>query len=177
MKLWKRQLGLTAAAMFLLAAALWSTGQSADKKEEDPAVARTRKTALMLDDLYKNAIVIVTTHYVDEKSDLAAGDAFQALFKAMKDKGWHEVRLLDATGQPYDDDNAPRKGFEQKAVDALMGGEKTYEAVVEKEGKRYLQFATPIPVVMDKCVMCHAHYSEVPKGGVIGALSYTVPVE
>ena len=39
---------------------------------DDPAVARTRKHAQMLDTLYKTAIVLITENYVDEKADLAA---------------------------------------------------------------------------------------------------------
>ncbi len=81
----------------------------AAEEPADPALERTRKQVKMLDDLYKTAIVLITENYVNESSDLAAGDAFQALFKTMKDKGWHEVRLIDATGQPYDDDNAPEE--------------------------------------------------------------------
>jgi hypothetical protein len=34
-----------------------------------------------------------------------------------------------------------------------------------------------VPVVMEKCVLCHAHYKNAKKGEPIGALSYTVPVE
>ncbi|MCA9081655.1 MAG: hypothetical protein KDA58_13920, partial [Planctomycetaceae bacterium] len=92
---------------------------AAEPVKDDPAVARTRKQALMLDDLYKTAIVLVTDAYVNEDSDVAAGSAFQALFKAMKEKGHHDVRLLDASGVAYDDDNLPREGFEKKAVKAL----------------------------------------------------------
>ncbi|MCA9087219.1 MAG: DUF3365 domain-containing protein [Planctomycetaceae bacterium] len=143
----------------------------------DAAVARARKQAQMLDDLYKTAIVLITENYVEEDSDLAAGDAFQALFKAMSDKGYHEVRLLDATGEPYDTDNTPRKGFEQKAIKALKGGAATYEEVVEADGKRSLRIATAVPVVMKKCVMCHGHYADAKPGAAIGALSYTIPIE
>jgi len=149
----------------------------AKEKKKTPAIDRARKMGQMLDDIYKNAIVLITTHYVNEDSDLAAGDAFQALFKVMKDKGYHEVRLLDASGEPIDDDNIPRKGFEQDAVKALLAGEKTYEKVVKKDDKRYLLMATPVPVVMEKCIMCHENYRGVPKGRAIGALSYTIPIE
>jgi len=143
----------------------------------DAAVARARKQAQMLDDLYKTAIVLVTENYVQAESDLAAGDAFQAIFKVMKDKGYHEVRLLDATGEPYDTDNTPRKGFEEKAIKALKAGAATYEEVVEVDGKRSLRIATAVPVVLKKCVMCHGHYAEAKPGAAIGALSYTIPVE
>jgi hypothetical protein len=148
-----------------------------DKAAADPAVVRARKQVQMLDDLYKTAIVIVTENYVTEKSDLAAGDAFQALFKAMKDKGHHEVRLLDATGQPYDDDNTPRAGFEQNAVKALKAGKPGYEEISTENGVRYLQSATPIPVVMKKCTMCHEHYADVKEGQIIGALGYKLKLD
>jgi hypothetical protein len=36
---------------------------------------------------------------------------------------------------------------------------------------------TPIPVVMDKCVMCHDNYKNVKKGAPVGALTYAVPIE
>ena len=175
----RRWFAVLAAAMVLGSGALpfLKTAEAEKPAAADPALERARKQVRMLDDLYKTAIVIVTTHYVDEKSDLAAGDAFQALFKTMKEKGWHEVRLLDATGQPYDDDNTPREGFEKKAVDSLKGGEAWYDEVIEKDGRKYLQAVTPIPVVMKKCTLCHEHYEGVPEGQIIGALGYTVPIE
>lgn len=149
-----------------------------ESKPSDEAVARTRKQVQMLDDLYKNAIVLITTHYVTEETDLPAGAAFAALFDAMKKKGWHEVRLLDATGEPIEDKNAPQDEFEKAAIAKLKAGSGGYEQVVHRDGKPYLRAATPIPVVMDKCVMCHDHYKDYQKKGqIIGALGYTVPIE
>lgn len=46
----------------------------------------------------------------------------------------------------------------------------------QEKGKRYLRAATPIPVVMDKCVMCHENYKSVPKGQAIGAVGYKIPI-
>src|SRR5262245_62112514 len=97
---------LPALALFLIAlvaASAWlSSGSPAEAQAAgDAAPGRTRKQVQMLDDLYKTAIVLVTDNYVDEASDLAAGSAFQKLFDAMRKKGYHDVRLLDATGQPY----------------------------------------------------------------------------
>lgn len=149
----------------------------ARERKQDPAVERARKQVRMLDDLYKTAVVLITTHYVEEDTDLAAGDAFQALFKAMKDKGWHEVRLLDATGEPYDEDNAPKDEFEKQAVMKLKTGEAYVDEVITRDGKPYLRAATAVPVVLEKCVMCHSHYADVPEGQAIGALGYTVPIE
>lgn len=151
--------------------------RAADKEKKDPAVERTRKQVRMLDDLYKTAVVLITEHYVNDTDDLAAGSAAQALFAAMREKGWHDVRLLDATGEPYEDKNAPRDDFEKTAVAKLKAGEGYYDTVVTKEGQRYLRAATPIPVVSKKCIMCHEHYAKVKKGAPIGALSYTIKVE
>ena len=70
-------------------------------KKKDAALERTRKTVRMLDDIYKTTVVLITEHYVNDEDDLPAGTAAIALFDAIKKKGWHEVRLLDAKpGEP-----------------------------------------------------------------------------
>jgi hypothetical protein len=57
---------------------------------------------------------------------------------------------------------------------ALLDGKDYYEEVATRDGKHYLRAATPIPVVMEKCTLCHDNY----KGKkVIGALGYTLPLE
>ena len=156
-----------------------SNAQDATEKgrvaDHSPAMERTRKQAKMLDTLYKTAIVLITENYVDGKESLAAGDAFQALFKAMKDNGFHEVRLLDATGDAYDPDNEPKNEYEKKAIKAMLDGASIYEEVVQQDGKTYLLSTTPIPVVMDKCVLCHSHYEG--NKGAIGALGLKLQVE
>jgi hypothetical protein len=131
----------------------------------------------MLDDIYKTAVVLITDKYVHDEDDFPAGSAAIALFEAINKKGWHEVRLLDATGEPYDDENSPREGFETKAVKNLKAGKDYYEQIVQEEDKRYLLAATPIPVVMQKCVMCHPHYEQAKEGEAIGALSYRLEIE
>ncbi|MCA9055798.1 MAG: hypothetical protein KDA75_18305, partial [Planctomycetaceae bacterium] len=137
--------------LFVSGVAIFRGPASADDaKKTDPALDRARRQVQMLDDLYKSAIVLITENYVTETSDLAAGDAFQALFKVMKDKGYHEVRLLDATGNPYDDDNSPRDEFEKQAIKAMKSGQPGYEQIIEQDGQRYLRSATPVPVVMKK---------------------------
>lgn len=143
--------------------------------QKQPAVARAKKQAKMLDTLYKSAIVLITENYVDGKESLAAGDAFQALFKTMKDNEFHEVRLLDATGDAYDSDNEPQTDFEKQAIRALLDGKPIYEQVVSEGDKRYLLSATPIPVVMEKCTTCHSNYEGVK--GPIGALGLKIPIE
>ena len=49
--------------------------------------------------------------------------------------------------------------------------------MAEQDNRSVLRAITPIPVVMDKCVMCHPHYADAKEGEPIGAISYTVPVE
>lgn len=139
-----------------------------------PAVERARREVHLLDDVYKSAIVLITEHYVDDKHSLAAGTAFKVLFKSMKDKGWHEVRLIDALGEPINPENSPRDDFEREAVKQMLAGKTYYERIETKNGKQYLHAATPIPLVMEKCTMCHDNF----KGKkVVGALGYTLPLD
>lgn len=135
---------------------------------------RARREVRLLDDIYKSAIVLITQHYVDDKSDLAAGEAFKALFHSMREKGWHEVRLLDATGEPINDENKPQDAFEREAIKQLLAGKPYYEQVAKRDGKEYLRAATPLPVVLDKCIVCHENY----RGKkIIGGLGYMLPLE
>jgi hypothetical protein len=171
----KHTLAVTLVAASALTQAAFSQGP--DKKVDQAAVARARKTALMLDDVYKNAIVLITDKYVNQEDDFAAGAAAVQLFKTISDKGWHNVRLIDATGDPYDAENVAKDEFEKKGIASLKEGQATVEQVVEKEGKPHLRVMTPVPVVMKKCTMCHPHYEDAKKGEPIGAISYVIPIE
>ncbi|MFH1304536.1 MAG: DUF3365 domain-containing protein [Planctomycetota bacterium] len=141
------------------------------------AVDRTRKTVKMLDDIYKSAIVLITENYVNDENDLPAGSAFVALFQSMDKKGWHKVRLIDLTGEPYEPENVAKDDFEKQAAKQLKDGKAFVEQVVDKDGKPYLRAMTAVPVVMQKCVMCHPQYANAKKGAAIGAISYTLPIE
>lgn len=172
-----RSLALPVAGLLVLTAVLGAWQPLWGGDASDAAVERTRKTVRMLDDVYKTAVVLITTHYVNDDDDLPAGSAAIALFKAVKEKGHHEVRLLDATGDPIMKTNSPRDDFEKAAVAALRDGKSWHEEVIERDGVRYLRAATPIPVVMQKCTMCHDNYKNLPASQPIGALSYTIPIE
>jgi hypothetical protein len=151
---------------------------AADKaKKRDRPLERTRETVKMLDDVYKTAVVLITTHYVNDEDDLPAGTAAIALFDAVGKKGWHQVRLIDASGDPIETSNSARDDFEKAAVKKLKAGASWHEEVIEKDGKRYLRAATPIPVVLEKCTMCHDNYKKFKKNEPIGALSYTIPIK
>jgi hypothetical protein len=150
--------------------------QGRDKPSQD-AVERTRKTVRMLDDVYKTAVVLITDKYVNEEDDYPAGSAAIDLFTAISEKGWHDARLIDLTGEPYDPKNVARDEFEKEGGRQFKAGKDYFEQVVEKDGKHYLRAMTPVPVVMQKCAMCHPHYKDAKEGEAIGAVSYTLPIE
>lgn len=156
------------------------SAEPSQKQKQEPSTAaleRTRKTVRMLDDVYKTAVVLITDKYVHDENDFPAGSAAIALFGAVEKKGWHGVRLLDVTGKPYDSKNVAKDEFEKQGVSRLQAGKDYFEEVIERDGKPYLRAMTPVPVVMQKCVMCHPHYADAKKGAAIGAISYTLPIE
>ena len=147
-------------------------------KPDKAAVERARKTVRMLDDVYKQTIVLITDKYVNSEKDFAAGSAAVLLFKNISKSGNQQVRLLDATGEPYEPENVAKDAFEKEGIKRIKAGADFYDQVVEKDGKHQLRAMTAVPVVMQKCVMCHAHYADAKKKGeAIGAISYTVPIE
>ena len=167
--------------LFCLSAAvggfLWNAdGDDKPVVAKDAAVERARREVRMLDDIYKTSIVLITTHYVQDDEDLPAGEAFKALFQAVEKKGWHKVRLVDASGEAYNDENVAKTEFEKRAVKELVAGQSSVDNVITRDGKRFLQAATAVPVVMEKCIMCHENYRDIPKGRAIGAVSYEVPI-
>lgn len=168
--------GVVAAGTVFVPAAGNAAETKTVEEVKDPAVERARREVRMLDDIYKTSIVLITQHYVNDDTDLAAGSAFKALFAAVEKNGWHKVRLVDATGQPYNDENLPKDGFEKRAIKQLLSGKPMVDEVVTEGDKKYLLAATAIPVVMEKCIMCHENYRDVEKGKAVGAISYKVPV-
>ena len=165
-----------AMALTLFAAAAWS--MAADKPiKSDPALERARREVKMLDDLYKTAVVLITDKYVEDGASAPAGVAAKAIFATMKKNGWHEARLVDATGKPANEDNAPSDDFEKEAIKQLKAGKPYYEQVVTQDGVRHLRAATIVPVVLEKCAICHAHYKDAKKGEAIGAIAYKLKIE
>jgi hypothetical protein len=146
-------------------------------KPDSAAVERSRKAVQTLDNIFKQTIVLVTDKYVHDEDDFAAGSAAVLLFKNISESGDNKVRLIDATGKPYDDENVAKDDFEREGIKRLKAGAQLHEQVVSEDGKHQLRTLTAVPVVMEKCVMCHAHYADAKKGEPIGAISYTVPIE
>lgn len=175
-------LALTLTAGWVMSDEQPAKAKSSEKAEKEitvrkGALKRARKTVRMLDDVYKMAIVLITDKYVNDEDDYPAGSAFIALFESVEEKGWHKVRLIDVSGEPYNDENVAEDDFEKEGVRQLKAGKDYYEKVVERDGKPYLRAMTAVPVVMEKCIMCHPHYKDAKKGAAIGAVSYTLPIE
>ena len=141
------------------------------------AIERSRRTVQTLDNIFKQTIVLVTDKYVNDDDDFAAGSAAVLLFKKISEGSDNTIRLIDATGDPYESENVAKDEFEKAGIQKLKAGAKTVDEVVTLEGKHFLRALTPVPVVMEKCVMCHAHYADVKPGEPIGAISYTVPID
>lgn len=170
-------LAAAGAALVLASSAGTAEEKKPARKREAPAVKRARKQVKMLDHIYKQAVVLITDKYVNDESDFPAGSAAVALFKSVTDKGYHKVRLIDVSGQPYEEKNVAKDAFEKEGVKQLKAGKSYYETVEKIDGKPHLRALTPIPVVMKKCVMCHPHYADAKKGEAIGAISYAIPLE
>jgi hypothetical protein len=170
-------LGLIGVILAAAGLAVSGAGERASDKPSTAAVERTRNTVRMLDDVYKSAIVLITDKYVHDTDDFAAGAAAVQWFDGITKKGWHEVRLLDATGEPYDDGNVARDDFEREAIRQIRSGRPWHEQVVEKDGQPHLRAVTPVPVVLEKCIMCHPHYADAKKGEAIGVISYTIKID
>jgi hypothetical protein len=149
----------------------------AGSKPDPAATARARKTVRMLDDIYKTAIVLITDKYVQSKKDYPAGRAAIRWLADVAKKGNPEARLIDATGDPYSPANVAADDFDKEGIKQLKAGKDYYDQVIDKGGKSYLRAITPIPVVMEKCILCHENYRMAKKGEPIGALTYTVPIE
>jgi len=154
--------------------------RAADRTSQPPtndAISRARKNVRMLDDVYKTTVVLITDKYVNTENDFPAGSAAVELFKQISKKGWHDVRLLDATGKPVAATNVAGDDFERDGIKRLKAGQGYAERIEQRDGKHYLRAITPIPVVMKKCVMCHPNYADAKKGEPIGALSYRIEIE
>ena len=165
-------------ALFLVSVGYlpFAIAEEAASAPDEKAVERSRETVKTLDNIFKQTIVLVTDKYVHDEDDFAAGSAAVLLFKNISESSDNKVRLIDATGDPYESKNVAKDAFEKEGIKQLKAGAKGYETVVTKDGNPFLRSMTPVPVVMQKCVMCHAHYADAKKGEPIGAISYTIPI-
>lgn len=150
-----------------------AAGEKKEIKPDPAAVERARDEVKKLDDLYKTAVVGITSTYVEKQSDTPAAAVAKAVFEAMHKKGYHTARLLDATGKPKSKKNVAETEFEKKVVAEMRGGKQYIEEIGEKDGKPVFRAGTVVPAVMSQCVVCHG----VKEGQLLGALVYEVPIK
>jgi len=173
----KKPMILVAIAVFSCSMIVVATVAEEAPSPDKAAVARSRKTVKMLDNIYKQTMVLITDKYVNDKDDFPAGSAAVVLFRNISKTGSHQVRLLDATGSPNEPGNVAKDDFEREGIKRLKAGADYYEQIVRVGGRDHLRAITPVPVVMKKCIMCHEHYADAKAGEAIGAISYSVPIE
>lgn len=148
--------------------------RAADAKAPDKAaVDRAREEVKMLDDLYKTAVVKITQVYVGQQGEVPAALAAMEIFEEMKKKGWHNARLVDASGKPKRKANLPQTEFEKKAVAAMKEGKPYFEEVGEENGKPVFRAATVVPAVTKECAACH----RVKEGTLLGTIVYELPIK
>jgi hypothetical protein len=140
----------------------------------DPAaVERARVEVKKLDDLYKTAVVGITETYVEKQADVPAAAVAKVVFKAMHEKGYHDARLIDATGRPKNKKNVAETDFEKKAVAAMKDGKTYIEEVAEKDGKPVFRAGTVVPAVLAQCAVCHGGK----EGRLLGVIVYELPIK
>ncbi len=145
-----------------------------DKNGPSPAaVERARESVKMLDDLYKTAVVSITSKYVELQSETPAAAVAKEVFEAMHKKGWHTARLVDATGKPKNKANLPATEFEKKGAAAIKDGKAYIEEVGDNNGQPVLRAATVVPAVLKQCAICHGGK----EGRVLGAIIYEMPIK
>lgn len=168
-------LGVIVAASLAMVLSEHKSLDAADAKTPDPeSINRARDQVKMLDDLYKSAVVGITSTYVDKQDDTPAAAVAKKLFEAMHNKGYHFARLIDASGKPKNKDNIAASEFEKKAAAEIKAGKKWIEEVGQKDGKPVFRAATVVPVVMKQCMQCHPGTKE---GDVLGTIVYELPIK
>jgi hypothetical protein len=168
---------LAAAGAAAVVSLTWPTAEPLTAKEPakpDPAaVERARDEVKKLDDLYKTAVVGITKTYVEQQADVPAAAVAKVVFQAMHDKGYHDARLIDATGKPKNKKNVAETDFEKKVVAAMKEGKTYVEEVGEKDGKPVFRAGTVVPAVLSQCAVCHGGK----EGRLLGAIVYEVPIK
>lgn len=125
----------------------------------------------LLDDVYKFWIVFDTRDHVENMGRIPSATVAKEVFAEMEKKGWHSARIVTATKNFFNPENRPKDDFEKEAVQALKDGANFFDRVEVLEGERIFRAATPVPLVMNECKMCHVSAKS---DELLGALLYKV---
>ena len=172
-RLWKLATGVVVCASLAVTSDRAEVDAAEPNAPDKAAVDRTREQVKMLDDLYKTAVVKITKVYVGQQGEVPAALAAMEIFHEMKKKGWHDARLVDASGKPKSKANVAATDFEKKAVAAMKTGKDYYEEIGENNGKPVFRAATIVPAVMKECAVCH----RVKEGTLLGTIVYELPIK
>jgi len=109
-----------------------SADASAPSGDAPTSVAEARARARMLHETLHGTLQVMHRDFFDEEDTHAIPsrsleDVFAELARSQQVK----LRWLAVNAEPLNIDHKPRNGFEQRAVKALSGGEKEYEAVAD----------------------------------------------
>lgn len=159
---------------FILTLSLNRTPVIAHEFPDSEKLNYARRTVQMIDQLFKTFIILIDEEYVKDPSTLPAATLSKKVFKIMKDKGWYNIRLLDATGIPFNPENNPSDRFERDAIEAILSGKPYFERVEKIKGRSYLRAATKLTAISEGCIKCHP---ERKLGDIIGAFSYSIPLD
>lgn len=127
----------------------------------------------LLDDVYKFWIVFDTRDHVENMGRIPSATVSKEVFTEMEKKGWHSGRIITATNNFFNPENRPKDDFEKEAIQSLKGGADFFDRVEVVDGKKVFRAATPVPLVMAECQMCHVTAKT---GELMGALVYTIPL-
>ena len=107
---------------------------------------------------------MIAQHYVNDEDSIPAATSFEKPFEATEQRGWHKVRLLDATGEPSNDQNIAEDTSEKPATTKILAGDSCDKPVQVQRETKHLLVAVQIPLVFVNCTMCHDKYENVTKG-------------
>lgn len=97
----------------------------------------------------------------------AASDAVSLLLAECQDR----FRLIDASGDPLDPANLPQGSFEIDALADVVNGAGVVQRIVAGELRTVIGLTNDMH---PNCASCHANYSEMKPGTVVGAASFRV---
>ncbi|MFQ5863219.1 MAG: DUF3365 domain-containing protein [Candidatus Brocadiales bacterium] len=163
---------ITAVAVMTLSLSLAPKATAFDKWG-NLNVEEARTIVKLLDDVYKFWIVFDTRDHVENMGRIPSATVSKEVFAEMEKKGWHSGRIITATKNFFNPDNRPKDDFEKEAIQALKGGTDSFDRVEVVEGKKVLRAATPVPMVMKECKMCHVNAKA---NELMGALVYSIPL-
>ncbi|TAJ07395.1 MAG: methyl-accepting chemotaxis protein [Nitrospirae bacterium] len=119
----------------------------------------------------KSEMVVVKDHADNPKAVPLPATAMREIGEILGKDGILTARMVSAT--PLNPSNAPKDGFEEAAMRAIMGGAESYARVEEQNGEPFYRRATPDKAQVAACIGCH---TDKKIGDTLGILSVSFPM-